>query len=68
MSWSLGNYWYLFLLLLLPLLASFMIRFLKWRNRKREIFASSQFHDNLFEKNQDLQNFSPHYICWVPCF
>jgi len=23
MSWSLGNYWYVFLLLLLPLLASF---------------------------------------------
>ncbi|MFP3832905.1 vWA domain-containing protein [Chryseobacterium sp. SIMBA_028] len=51
MSWSLGNYWYLLLLLLLPLLASFLIRFLKWRKKKREIFAASQFHDNLFEKD-----------------
>lgn len=59
MSWSLGNYWYLFLLLLLPLLASFMIRFLKWRNRKREIFASSQFHDNLFEKKSGFTKFFP---------
>lgn len=59
MSWSLGNYWYLFLLLLLPLLASFLIRFLKWRNRKREIFASSQFHDNLFEKRSGFTRFFP---------
>ncbi|MCW1961137.1 VWA domain-containing protein [Chryseobacterium viscerum] len=59
MSWSLGNYWYLFLLLLLPLLASFLIRFLKWRNKKREIFASSQFHDNLFEKRSGFTRFFP---------
>lgn len=59
MSWSLGNYWYLFLLLLLPLLASFLIRFLKWRKKKREIFAASQFHDNLFEKNSGFIRFFP---------
>lgn len=59
MSWSLGNYWYLFLLLLLPLLASFLIRFLKWRKRKREIFAGSQFHDHLFEKTSGFTKFFP---------
>lgn len=59
MSWSLGNYWYLFLLLLLPLLASFMIRFLKWRNKKREIFAAGQFHDSLFEKKSGFTRFFP---------
>ncbi|RLJ33429.1 Ca-activated chloride channel family protein [Chryseobacterium sp. 7] len=59
MSWSLGNYWYLFLLLLLPLLASFLIRFLKWRKKKREIFAVSQFHDNLFEKSSGFTKFFP---------
>lgn len=59
MSWSLGNYWYLFLLLLLPLLALFLVRFLKWRKKKREIFAASQFHDNLFEKNSGFTKFFP---------
>lgn len=59
MSWSLGNYWYLFLLLLLPLLASFLIRFFKWRNKKREVFAASQFHDQLFEKNSGFTRFFP---------
>ncbi|WP_312508238.1 vWA domain-containing protein [Chryseobacterium culicis] len=59
MSWSLGNYWYLFLLLLLPLLAIFLIRFLKWRKRKREIFAASQFHNNLFEKSSGFTKFFP---------
>ncbi|AZA84737.1 hypothetical protein C1637_18295 [Chryseobacterium lactis] len=59
MSWSLGNYWYLLLLLLLPLLASFLIRFLKWRKKKREIFAASQFHDNLFEKSSGFTRFFP---------
>ncbi|PWN67936.1 vWA domain-containing protein [Chryseobacterium oncorhynchi] len=59
MSWSLGNYWYLLLLLLLPLLASFLIRFLKWRKKKREIFAASQFHDNLFEKDSRFIRFFP---------
>jgi Ca-activated chloride channel family protein len=42
--------------------------FLKWRKRKREIFAASQFHDHLFEKIQDLQNFFLHYICWEHYF
>ncbi|MDR6487320.1 Ca-activated chloride channel family protein [Chryseobacterium vietnamense] len=59
MSWSLGNYWYLFLLLLLPLLAIFLIRFLQWRNKKREIFAASQFHENLFEKRSGFTKFFP---------
>ncbi|WP_106915100.1 vWA domain-containing protein [Chryseobacterium aurantiacum] len=59
MSWSLGNYWYLLLLLLLPLLASFLIRFLKWRKKKRKIFAASHFHDNLFEKDSKFIRFFP---------
>jgi len=50
MNWSLGNNWYLFLLLLMPLLSFFLIRFLRWKKKKRELFADSQFHDTLFEK------------------
>ncbi|REC49423.1 vWA domain-containing protein [Chryseobacterium pennipullorum] len=59
MSWSLGNYWYLLLLLLLPLLASFLVRFLRWRNTKREIFAAGQFHEDLFEKRSGFTKFFP---------
>ncbi|KQT21631.1 hypothetical protein ASG22_15875 [Chryseobacterium sp. Leaf405] len=59
MSWYLGNYWYLLLLLLLPLLAFFLIRFLRWKKKKREIFADSRFHDNLFEKKSGFTKFFP---------
>lgn len=59
MDWYLGNYWFLLLLLLLPLLASFLIRFLKWKKKKREIFADSQFHEQLFEKKSGFTKFFP---------
>lgn len=59
MDWYLGNYWYLLLLLLLPLLAFFLVRYLKWRKQKREIFADSQFHENLFEKRSGFTKFFP---------
>ncbi|MDV7698134.1 VWA domain-containing protein [Chryseobacterium soli] len=59
MNWSLGNYWYLLLLLLLPLLGFLLVRFLKWKNRKREVFADSQFHESLFEKKSGFTKFFP---------
>ncbi|RKT01518.1 vWA domain-containing protein [Chryseobacterium defluvii] len=59
MEWYLGNYWYLLLLLLLPLLAFFLIRFLKWKKKKREIFADNSFHENLFEKKSGFIKFFP---------
>lgn len=59
MDWYLGNYWYLLLLLLLPLLAVFLIRFLKWKKRKKNIFADSQFHEHLFEKQLGFTKFFP---------
>ncbi|WP_223605912.1 VWA domain-containing protein [Chryseobacterium sp. OSA05B] len=59
MNWSLGNYWYLLLLLLLPLLSFFLVRYLKWKKKKREIFADSRFHDNLFEHRSGFTKFFP---------
>lgn len=59
MDWYLGNYWYLLLLLLLPLLAVFLIRYLKWIKKKREVFADSQFHEHLFEKRSGFTKFFP---------
>jgi len=59
MEWYLGNYWYLLLLLLLPLLAILLIRFLKWKNKRRNIFADSQFHEELFEKRSGFVKIFP---------
>ncbi|GAB0157340.1 VWA domain-containing protein [Chryseobacterium sp. Alg-005] len=59
MEWYLGNYWYLLLLLLLPLLGFFLVRFLKWKKKKREVFADSSFHESLFEKKSGFTKFFP---------
>lgn len=59
MDWYLGNYWYLLLLLLLPLLAIFLVRYLKWKKKKRELFADSRFHEHLFEKRSGFTKFFP---------
>ncbi|MFC4164029.1 VWA domain-containing protein [Epilithonimonas zeae] len=50
MNWYLGNYWYLFLLLLLPVIGYFIIHYVRWKNRKRDLFAEGRFQDVLFEK------------------
>lgn len=59
MNWYLGNYWYLLLLLVLPVLAFFMIRFLRWKKKRKQIFADLQFHDALFEKKSGFTKFFP---------
>lgn len=59
MNWYLGNYWYLLLLLALPVLAFFLVRFLQWKKKRKEIFADSQFHDVLFERKSGFIKFFP---------
>nr|WP_314497847.1 VWA domain-containing protein [uncultured Chryseobacterium sp.] len=59
MELYLGNYWYLLLLLLLPLLSFFLIRYLKWKKKRRQIFAESRFHDSLFEKKSGFIKIFP---------
>ena len=59
MDLFIGNYWNLLLLLLIPVLALFLAGFLKWRNRKRSIFANAKFHDVLFEKSSAFTKFFP---------
>lgn len=59
MNWYLGNNWYLLLLLLLPLLSFFLINFLRWKKRKRELFADPKFHEVLFEKNSGFLKIFP---------
>ena len=59
MDLTLGNYWYLFLLLLLPLLGILMYRYLKWKNQRKDLFAESRFQDNLFEEKTTFSRFLP---------
>ncbi len=59
MELYLGNYWYLLLLLLLPVLSFFLIRYLKWKKNKREVFAESRFHETLFEQRSGFIRIFP---------
>lgn len=59
MNWYLGNYWYLLLLLLLPLLSIIMYRYVKWKNRKKNAFAEPRFQRQIFEKNPSFSKILP---------
>lgn len=59
MDFYLGNYWYLLLLLLLPVLSFFLVRYLRWKKSRREVFADSRFHEVLFEKKSGFVKVFP---------
>ena len=59
MNWTLGNNWYLLLLLLLPLLGIIMVAYLKWKNQRKSIFAEAKFQDELFEKKSGFSKVMP---------
>lgn len=59
MNWTLGNYWYLLLLLLLPLLGILMYQYLKWKNARKNIFAETKFQEELFPKSKRFSKILP---------
>ena len=59
MNWYLGNNWYLLLLLLLPLLGIIIAGYVKWKNRKKTVFAEARFQNELFEKKNGFSRFFP---------
>ena len=59
MNWTFGNYWYLLLLLLLPLLGIIMVQYLRWKNRKKNIFSEAKFQEDLFEKRSKFSRILP---------
>ena len=59
MEWSLGNFWYILLLLVLPVLGILLERFLKWKNRKKNLFAESRFQGRLFPKESSFTRLFP---------
>lgn len=50
MNWYLGNYWYLLLLLLLPVIGYFIIHYIRWKSKRRNRFAEDRFQEVLFDK------------------
>ncbi len=59
MNWYLGNYWYLLLLILLPVIGYFIIHYIRWKNKKRNLFAESRFQNALFEKTSSFAKLFP---------
>ena len=59
MDFSLGNYYYLLLLLVLLVLGFILMRFVKWRNKRKNLFANTVFQDELFPKTKRFSKFVP---------
>ncbi len=59
MNLYLGNYWYLLLLLLLPLLGYLAFRFKRWKQHHQNIFAETRFREELFRKRSGFAKFFP---------
>lgn len=59
MNWYLGNNWYLFLLLLLPLLGLLMARYLQWKRNRQNRFANSRFQTQFFGTPTLFSRFLP---------
>ena len=59
MEFSLGNYWYLFLLLLLPVVAILIFDFKKWKKQRKNIFAENKFHSALYSKDTTFSKIFP---------
>lgn len=59
MNWTLGNYWYLLLLLVIPLIGVVLIAFVKWRNARKSLFAEQRFQTELFEKSNKFSKIFP---------
>ena len=59
MDWSLGNYWYLLLLLVIPFMGVILIAFVKWGNARKSLFAEQRFQDELFDKTNKFSKIFP---------
>lgn len=59
MDWYLGNSWYLLLLLLLPLLGILLYRFVRWKSRRRDLFADTPFQQQLFDGRSAFSRYLP---------
>lgn len=59
MDYNLGNYWYLLLLLVLPVVAVLLLHFVRWRQSRRNVFAERRFQSEFFERNKRFSKIFP---------
>lgn len=59
MDFSIGNFWYLFLLLLLPIVAILIFGFIKWKFESKNVFAEAKFQRELFPKENKFSKIIP---------
>ena len=59
MDFSIGNFWYLFLLLLLPIVAVLIFGFIKWKFESKNVFAEAKFQRELFPKENKFSKIIP---------
>lgn len=67
MEWSLGNNWYLLLLSVLPIVGALMFSYLKWKNRKKNLFADQRFQELLFPRDTRFSKVFPsiYFIAFI---
>lgn len=59
MEFYIANYWYLLLLLVIPVVGIAMFSYVKWKKKRRSVFAETRFQEQLFEKNSSFSKFFP---------
>ena len=59
MDWYFEEPLYLIFLLLIPIIGIFMFQFLKWKKRKKAIFAEERFQEKLFDKKANFSLLIP---------
>lgn len=59
MEFYIANYWYLLLLLVIPVVGVAMYSYVKWKKKRRSVFAETRFQEQLFEKNSSFSKFFP---------
>lgn len=59
MEFYIANYWYLLLLVVVPVVGVAMYSYIKWKKKRRSVFAETRFQEQLFEKNSSFSKFFP---------
>jgi Ca-activated chloride channel family protein len=64
MDWNIENYWGIILLPLVILMGWLLSYFLKWKQKKKAIFAESMFQETLFPKSSGYTKILPIFY-WI---
>lgn len=58
-DWSFGDVRLLLLLLLLPVVGLLMLRFIRWKNSRKNLFSENRFQERIFQKPNAFSRFLP---------